>query len=300
MIHELSILIPTRNDVCLPQVKALQRLASQVEGLRYEILVADDASDDQEVLRQNAQINNLEHCALLLRPENHGRAANRNFLAQQAQYPWLLYLDCNVKIPDEHFLLHDLESDQADVVNGGIFAEEDKALSRHNLRYMYEKKIEPQHTTSQRKEKPYQSFRTSNFMVRREVMLRFPLDETVPGYGYEDVLFGKTLCENGISIAHIDNPVVMTHFESNENYVSKVEEAMHTLYALRQELTGYSPLLSAVDVLKKKHLTPLYQQFFRANARRIRNNLTGKSPSIRWLNLYKLGYYLSIEKESHT
>lgn len=294
MIHELSILIPTRNDVCLPQVKTLQQLASQIDDLNYEILVSDDASDDQEALRQNAQINSLEHCSLLLRPENHGRAANRNFLAQQARFEWLLFLDCNVKIPNERFLRNYLESDQADVMNGGIFAEDDKTLKRHNLRYLYEKKIEPQHVAEQRRNKPYQSFRTSNFMIRREVMLRFPLDETVPGYGYEDVLFGKTLCENGIPINHIDNPVVMTHFENNETYVTKVEEAMRTLHAMRYELNGYSPLLDAVETLQKKHLTPLYRQFFHANAKRIRNNLVGKSPSIRWLNLYKLGYYLSL------
>lgn len=298
MIRELSILIPTRNDGCLTQVKALQELAANTPDLRYEILVSDDASDDQEVLRQNAQINDLEHCSLLLRSENSGRAANRNHLARQAQFEWLLYLDCNVKIPDDRFLLHYLSSDHAEVVNGGILAEDDKALSRHNLRYMYEKKIEPHHTAQQRKKNPYQSFRTSNFMIRREVMLRYPLDETVPGYGYEDVLFGKTLCENSISIDHIDNPVVMTHFEANENYVAKVEEAMHTLHALHQELSGYSPLLATVESLQKKHLTPLYRQFFHANAKRIRNNLVGKSPAIRWLNLYKLGYYLTIDKDS--
>lgn len=298
MIHELSILIPTRNDVCFPQVKTLQQLASRIDGLQYEILVADDASDNQEVLRQNAQINNLEHCSLLLHSENAGRAANRNYLAKQAQFEWLLFLDCNVKIPDEQFVLKYLASDHADVVNGGIFAEDDKALSRHNLRYQYEKKIEPDHRAEQRRSKPYQSFRTSNYMIRREVMIHHPLDETVPGYGYEDVLFGKTLCENGIPIDHIDNPVVMTHFETNENYVAKVEEAMRTLFALRHELSGYSPLLKAVDTLQKKHLTTLYRQFFHANAQRIRNNLVGKTPSIRWLNLYKLGYYLTIEKES--
>lgn len=299
MIHELSILIPTRNDVCLPQVKTLQHLASEIEGLRYEILVSDDASDDPEVLRQNAQINEIEHCKLLLRQENKGRAANRNYLAETAQYEWLLFLDCNVKIPTERFLLDYLETDHADVVNGGIVAENDKTLSRHNLRYMYEKKIEPKHSASQRKSKPYQSFRTSNFMVRREVMLRYPLDETVPGYGYEDVLFGKALCEHGISIDHIDNPVVMTHFETNEAYIAKVEEAMHTLHALRNELTGYSPLLSAVESLQKRHLILLYKQFYHTNERRIRNNLTGKKPSLRWLNMYKLGYFLSIEDRAH-
>ena len=298
MIHELSILIPTRNDVCLPQVKALQRLASQVEGLRYEILVADDASDNQDVLRQNAQINDLENCSLLLRPENTGRAANRNHLAQQAQFEWLLFLDCNVKIPNERFLLNYLEAGQADVVNGGIFAEDDKAMSRHNLRYQYEKKIEPEHVAEQRRNKPYQSFRTSNYMIRREIMLKHPLDESVPGYGYEDVLFGKTLCENGIPIDHIDNPVVMTHFESNENYVAKVEEAMRTLHTLRKDLSGYSPLLNVVEKLKKWHLIPGCRLFFKAFSKRLHNNLTGPKPSIKWLNPYKLGYYLSLEDPS--
>lgn len=294
MIRELSILIPTRNDVCLQQVETLQRLASNVEGLRYEILVSDDASDNQEVMQQNALINNLENCRLLLQPENSGRAANRNRLAKQAQYDWLVFIDCNVKIPREDFLTRYLEADQPDVVNGGIFAETDKSLARTNLRYQYEKKIEPDHVAEQRQKKPYQSFRTSNFMVRREVILSHPLDESVPGYGYEDVLFGKTLSENGFSIEHIDNPVVITHFESNEQYVAKIEEAMRTLYALRHELVGYSPLLDAVEALKKRHMIPLYQQFFRANAKRIRNNLVGETPSIRWLNLYKLGYYLSL------
>lgn len=299
MIHELSILIPTHNDVCLPQVKTLQHLASKIEGLHYEILVSDDASDDPEALRQNDKINEIERCKLLLRQENKGRAANRNYLAEKAQYEWLLFLDCNVKIPTERFLLDYLESDHADVVNGGIVAEYDKTLSLHNLRYMYEKKIEPKHTASQRKRKPYQSFRTSNFMVRREIMLKHPLDETVPGYGYEDVLFGKALCNHDVPIEHIDNPVVMTHFESNEAYLAKVEEAMRTLHALRNELTGYSPLLSAVESLKKRHLISLYKQFYHANARRIRNNLTGKKPSLRWLNMYKLGYFLSIEDNTH-
>lgn len=295
MIQELSILIPTRNDICLPQVETLQRLASAIEGLQYEILVSDDASDDPSVTQQNARINTLEHCTLLQNQKNLGRAANRNLLAQKAQYPWLLFLDCNVKIPNEQFLKSYLEVENSPVINGGIFAETDKALARTNLRYMYEKKIEPKHTAEQRQQRPHQSFRTSNFMVRRKVMLEHPLDETVPGYGYEDVLFGKALCESGINIKHIDNPVIITHFEANAQYVAKIEEAMRTLHALRNELIGYSPLLDAVNTLQNKHLTPLYKQFFNANAKRIRNNLVGKSPSIRWLNFYKLGYFLSLE-----
>lgn len=294
MIHELSILIPTRNDVCLQQVSALQQMASGIDGLRYEIIVSDDASTDEESLRLNAKINQIDRCKLLQRTENTGRAANRNFLAQNANCDWLLFLDCNVRIPNERFLRNYLETDQADVVNGGIFAETNKSLSNSNLRYLYEKKIEPAHTASERNKKPYKSFRTSNFMVRRSVMLNHPLDESVPGYGYEDVLFGKTLCDNKIHILHIDNPVVITQFESNEQYVSKVEEAMRTLHALQDKLKGYSPLLTAADKLRKTGLINAFKRLFNAKAKPIRTNLTGASPSIKLLNFYKLGYFLSL------
>ena len=298
MIRELSILIPTRNDVCLPRIVMLLRMASSLEGLKYEILVSDDASSDEEVIRQNEKINALEHCTLLRQQVNHGRAANRNFLAQKAQYPWLLFLDCNIKIPNERFLQNYLESDEVAVTNGGIFAKTNKSLEHSNLRYMYEKKIEPMHIAEQRQQRPYQSFRTSNFMVQREVMLNHPFDETLTSYGYEDVLFGKVLCNHGIPIKHIENPVFMTHFESNEVYVAKVEEAMHTLQALRKDLEGYSPLLSTVAMLEKWHLTPLVKLYYKSFLKRMRNKLTGTSPSIKWLNPYKLGYYLSIEDQS--
>lgn len=294
MIQGLSILIPTRNDVCLKQIRELRQLASSIEGLQFEILVSDDASTDEESLRLNAKINQIDRCKLLRRTENTGRAANRNFLARQAHYEWLLFLDCNVGIPNERFLRNYLETSESDVVNGGIFAKTDKSLSNNNLRYMYEKKIEAAHTASERNKRPYQSFRTSNFMVRRSVMMSHPLDESVPGYGYEDVLFGKTLCDNKIHILHIDNPVVITQFESNEQYVAKVEEALRTLHALQDKLKGYSPLLTAADKLRKTGLINAFKRLFNAKAKPIRTNLTGASPSIKLLNFYKLGYFLSL------
>ena len=297
MIQQLSILIPTRNDVCLHQVTELQKMAKAIDGLQFEILVSDDASDDADATRENSKINEMEHCRLIRRTDNLGRAANRNFLAQNAQYDWLLFLDCNVKT-NADFLKTYLNHDNASVVNGGIVAEPDKNLAKHNLRYKYEKKVEPMHVASQRQQRPYQSFRTSNFMVRRNVMLAHPLDETVPGYGYEDVLWGKTLCENGIKIEHIANPVAMTHFESNADYVAKIEEAMHTLYALRNDLNGYSPLLSKVESLKKKHMIPLLKLFYKAFSRCIRKNLTGDKPKIKYLNFYKAGFYLVENQQS--
>lgn len=295
MIRQLSILIPTRNDACKHQVEALQKMASAIDGLEFEIIVSDDASTNSDTIKQNEAINTMEHCILLYNTKNLGRAKNRNFLAQNAHYNWLLYLDCNVKIKNEDFILTYLKQENAEVVNGGIFAEPDEYLARHNLRYQYEKKIEPKHIAISRQQRPYQSFRTSNFMVRRDIMLANPFDETVPGYGYEDVLWGKTLCQNKLTINHIENPVVMTHFEKNADYVAKVEEAMRTLHALRHEMNGYSPLLSEVESLRKKHLIPLFTTLYKPLLKRIRKNLVGERPQIRLLNIYKLGYYLSIK-----
>lgn len=295
MIRQLSILIPTRNDACLHQVEALQKIASMVDGLQYEIIVSDDNSTDPEAIKQNEIIATLENCQVLHRTENLGRAANRNYLAQNARFDWLLFLDCNVKINNEDFLKKYLEQEQADVVNGGIFAETDKQLARHNLRYQYEKSVELKHSASQRQQRPYKSFRTSNFMVRRDVMLAHPLDETVPGYGYEDVLWGKTLCENKLKINHIDNPVAITHFESNATYIAKVEEAMHTLHTLRHDLIGYSPLLAKVESMQKNHMISLYLLAYKPFTNCIRKNLIGDKPKIKLLNFYKLGYYLSIK-----
>lgn len=295
MIQQLSILIPTRNDACLNQVEALQTMASKIDGLQYEIIVSDDNSTDPEAIKQNEIIATMENCKVLHRTENLGRAANRNFLARNARFDWLLFLDCNVKINNGKFLKNYLEQDKFDVVNGGIIAETDKQLAKHNLRYQYEKSVEQKHVASKRQKRPYKSFRTSNFMVRRDVMLANPLDETVSGYGYEDVLWGKTLCNNRLIINHIDNSVAITHFESNATYVAKVEEAMHTLHTLRHDLIGYSPLLAKVESLRKKHLISLYLMLYKPFAKCIRKNLIGDKPQIKLLNFYKLGYYLCIK-----
>ena len=100
MKQELSILIPTYNTKCAGLVKALHRQAMQIEGLKFEILVADDGSTNQKTTTENnREISMLPHCSYLIRPTNSGRAAIRNYLAQSASSEWLLFIDCDVEIP---------------------------------------------------------------------------------------------------------------------------------------------------------------------------------------------------------
>ena len=98
-IKALSILIPTYNDLCVNLVDALRQQAEAAD-FAYEILVADDGSTDADVIARNSGINQWEHCQYLRQPKNIGRAAIRNYLAQTAQYDWLLFIDSDMTLAE--------------------------------------------------------------------------------------------------------------------------------------------------------------------------------------------------------
>ena len=114
MINKLSILIPTYNNICFELVKSLQAQASLVSSsteslpsffqFDYEVLVADDGSTDQTTIEGNRFINTLPHCRYIEREKNVGRSAIRNFLAKEAQYTWLLFIDSNMNVINNEYL----------------------------------------------------------------------------------------------------------------------------------------------------------------------------------------------------
>ena len=291
MKRELSILIPVYNGDCRSQVAALSRLAEAVAGLHYEIIVADDGSTDRSCVAVGREVEQWPHCRFIDRGVNSGRAAIRNFLAREARYEWLLFMDAEMAVVSDRYLLDFLEADFPDVAYGGYVVGEG---SRSNLRYAYEKACEPQHRADERRKRPFMHFHTCNFVVRRDVMLAHPFDERFRHYGYEDVLWGKQLARDGIGVVHLDNPVGFCIFESNERFMDKTEEALRTLHLFRNDLRGYSKLITFVEGI---HLPPvrwaisLWHRLFGPLERR---NLCGKHPSLRLFTLYKLGYYLSL------
>ena len=154
MINTLSILIPTYNNVCLELVKSLQAQASLLSSssetrssspessshFEYEILVADDGSTDERTVEGNRIINTLLHCRYIERKENVGRAAIRNFLAQEAKYPWLLFIDSNMNVISHQYLVNYLEK-ESDVIYGGYQIKRDaetRERLKYNLRYIFE------------------------------------------------------------------------------------------------------------------------------------------------------------------
>lgn len=291
---KLSILLPTYNNDCYAFVAELHRQAENVEGLTFEILVADDGSTDGQALASNHRLNALRHCRFIVRKENAGRAVIRNFLARQAQYDHLLFLDSDMTVESPLFVCEYLDHSNAPVVYGGYVVQGQGSRLRGNLRYRYEMKSAPLHTCGQRQKHPYADFHTSNFMIHRDIMLAHPFDERFRNYGYEDVFFGRVLRENGIGITHIDNPVVFADFETNAQFVAKTEEGLHTLSAFSSELEGYSSLLAFASRLRRLHLAGVVKAFYLPFAPLLRRHLSGCNPSLLVFKFYKLGYFLSI------
>lgn len=285
-MRELSILIPTFNDPCSTLVRNLHQQAEAL-GMTYEILVADDGSTQEKVLEENRSINALPHCQLIERGVNAGRASIRNFLAQQARYAWLLFIDSDMVVCRNDYLRKYASCEETPIVDGGVVI---GACKPGNLRSLYEKAAESKHTPKERQLSPYRDFHTANFMIKRTLMLQQPFDERFKSYGYEDVLFGKAMEKASVPILHIDNPMSFEIFEENEHFVSKTEEGLRTLYEFRNELQGYSRLLDSIQTLPH---TPIrwWHQLFGAIERR---HLTSRRPSLWVFNLYKIGYFLNI------
>jgi len=293
-MQSLSVLIPAYNCCCLPLVEQLHRQLEQA-AIPYEIIVGDDGSTDTTTIQSNQPINALSHCRYIVRTDNTGRAVIRNFLAQTAQYEFLLLIDSDMSIVSESFIQNYLAADCQTVVDGGITVCGNPDDLKGNLRYLYEKAEEPHHTVSERQHSPHQHIHTANLLIRRDLMLQYPFDERFRHYGYEDVLLGKTLHQHHVPILHIDNPLGMDTFETNAAFVAKTEEGLRTLYTFRNELRGYSRLLtfvSGIHLAIVKNIIRLWHQVFNKAERR---NLCGSRPSLWVFKLYRLGYFLCLK-----
>ena len=237
----LSILLPVYNCHCEALVTELQRQCVEC-GTEFEIIVADDGSSVTSYVEHNLRIERLEGVRYITRKQNVGRSAIRNFLISQAQGEWLLFIDGDLTLDNSHFIRRYLQA-KSNVVVGGIRIGGDPNGWKDNLRYRYEKAYEQKNTPQDRQCHATKHFRTTNFLAHKDIMMDHPFDENFVQYGYEDVLFGKSLAMDHIAITHIDNPITLDFFESNSEFLDKTEQSLRTLYTFRNQLKGYSKLL---------------------------------------------------------
>ena len=137
-VRAVSVLIPTFNCVCLELVEGLCRLLEKaageksVDGFEYEIIVADDGSTDAASVEANRPIASLPHCQYIVRPENQGRAAIRNFLAQTARFDYLLFIDSDMSLVSDQYISRYLSVEEHSVIDGGVAICGDSETGRGN------------------------------------------------------------------------------------------------------------------------------------------------------------------------
>ena len=295
----LSVLIPTYNYDCTQLVNDLFTLFDTIDE-DVEIIVGDDCSTRVDVSTALRTLNELPHCQCIRLQQNVGRSAIRNYLAQQARGEWLLYLDSDGGIVSKDFLKNYWEvRDKAMVIEGSIIHPPHCPAPNLSLRYYYEKSAEPMFTAAERNKEPYACFRTFNFMVRRDVMLRVPFNERFHRYGYEDILFGINLQNQGVSVLHIDNPLMNLDIETNAVFLNKVNEANTTLIEFYDELRLNSRIVHSYELLVKWHIEPMVRTLFKCVQSLIIKQLLSSKPSVFLFNCYKLGNFSCLMKSKN-
>lgn len=291
----LSILIPTKDYDCHILVEELHRQGESL-GLPYEIIIGEDGTAEEN-LRQNTMADSLTHCRRIIKKTNIGRAAIRNLLARESRYPNLIFIDCDAVVEKDDFLrLYADALKNYDVVCGALYHANEQPNDECSLRYRYEKEADKQRDAVTRSKAPYDKFTTFNFAIKKDIFTSILFNESITRYGYEDALFGKELKRRGIPIGHIDNKLLHSGLESNAVFLAKSEQALATLLTIEDRMES-TPLLATLRKMRALHLENIFMIYWNLRKKSLRRNLLGRKPSLLKFKIYKLGYYISLQRK---
>lgn len=290
----LSVLIPVKdwNPVSLVEFLIAQLIRC---GKPFEILVSDD-SPPGESLKISHLLNHVPAVKYFCRDQPLGRSANRNFLGEQANYEFLLFIDGDAGAGDENYIKNYLDRLSSDTVlcGGTGYYPEPPQNPDYLLRWKYGRARE-QVDALIRQKHPWKSFSTFNFLIPAKVFQSIRFDETIKGYGHEDTVFGIHLQQAGIKILHLNNSLIHLGLEASTIYLDKTRESGANLCLLYSRgvfpttYTGEIKLLNSWTKLKKLHLSGIMAAWFRYRRKYIEIRLCGPNPSLFLLDLYKLG-----------
>ncbi|OFY49208.1 MAG: hypothetical protein A2X22_07585 [Bacteroidetes bacterium GWF2_49_14] len=290
----LSVLIPVYRWDPRQLVAEIREQILQA-GIPYEIIVSDDTPHFEEPeYQQNLALLSGVRC--FWRDHPLSRSANRNFLASEAAYNYLLFLDCDGKVNSPVFIRDYIKKMNPDsVLVGGTLYDSIPPVNRSlTLRWIFGTHRE-QIPASMRNRDPWKSFSTFNFLIPAAIFHSIRFSENLTGYGHEDTLFGLQLKNRGIPVIHLDNGLVHLGLDSAEVFLAKVRESVSGLFYLQQTgLIGPGEaseikLLRTAASLRKYGLLKVVHLIYRALRKPLEKTLLGKHPRLYILDLYKLG-----------
>lgn len=294
----ISILIPTYNFNTFPLVQELYNQAV-AENIDFEIIVCDDASPINDITTANAKINELQHCRFERNENNLGRSQNRNLLVSKAQYEWVLLMDCDMYPKSKNFLkiyLKNLKKNNSQAFFGGLIYFDEKPKDDEVLRWIFGKNRE-EIPLKKRLSNPYHYTLISNILLKKEVLTKYPFDNKILHYGYEDIVFILGLKSNNIPIAHIENPAFHLNLEKSSVFLEKFHYSLQNLkFIIDQKIIApeETALTKTYVKLERFNLIKLAAFCFKIFKKSLTKNLLSKNPSIFLFDLYRLGYFCQL------
>jgi glycosyltransferase involved in cell wall biosynthesis len=291
---KISICIPVYNFDVRELVSDLKK---EIDTHQFdaEIILIDDGSETKF-----KQINKDLHDQVdqfIFLDKNIGRSLIRNLFLTYTKGDYLLFLDCDGKIINKEFLENYIQFIQKNpsskVIYGGRDVSAEFPDQKHFLRWKFATERENL-PVEQRTEKPYLSFQTNNFIIKKEVLEKIRFNPEFQKYGYEDLLFAMDLKSEGIGIDHINNPIFNNDLEDNEVYLEKVKESIDSLSKMLEDQQLSSKLaevklVKAYNIINKMGLTVLFKMFFKLSRTTVEKQLLKGDMSLRYLDFYKLG-----------
>ncbi len=288
----LSILIPIYNQDATTLVSDLISQCEN-EGIDFLISVYDDKST-RKWKAINAPLHHTFKVNYIELSENLGRAKIRNWLASAAPYDNLLFLDGDSGIVKDDFIRTYIGAihNGYDVIYGGrAYKKKQPRSTKRRLHWKYGKTREAL-PASVRQRQPALNFQSNNFLIKATIFDKIKFDQNIEGYGYEDLLFSKSLVERGFNISHIHNPIEHLGLEKTADFLTKNEQAVINLIKLqKQGLLQHTRLTKSYDKLKKYGLHRFIPFIYNRFKSKIETKLHAKDPDVRAFQITKLYWY---------
>ncbi|MBK1894721.1 glycosyltransferase family 2 protein [Chryseobacterium paridis] len=294
---KVSICIPVYNFDVRELISDLNKEIREC-GHDAEIILIDDGSEIQ-YKQINKELQEQVNQFIYL-DKNIGRSRIRNLFLDYSNGDYLLFLDCDGKITErqfiENYILFINENPDTKVIYAGRKVSHTPPDQEHFLRWKFavERENLP---VENRLEKPYLSFQTNNFLIKKEVFEKVQFNPDFQKYGYEDLLFAMDLKAKDITIDHIQNPIFNNDLETNKVYLGKVEESIESLAQMLKNIS-LNPKLSEIKLVKiynlihNNPLKLLIRLFFKFQKENIKKTLLKGKVNLRYLDYYKLGLLL--------
>lgn len=296
----LTVVVPFFNYEVLPLAQRLLDLA-RTAGVKVPLVFVDDGSSDVRprqalwALLQDAN----QPCLLATLTRNVGRGTVRNVLCRLAHTQYLLYLDADMW-PDREDFLHRyltwIEQGAVDVIYGGRSAEKAILTGREHQLHRQMTALREALPAEVRRQSPAFHFYSCNFVVRREILEVFPLDEKFTGWGWEDCEWAARVAQR-YTIRHEDNPASHLGLLTPQQILKKYDESVENfrrILGLQPEMVKLTSLYRASVAIGQLRLGSLVALVSRWVAT---SPLLPNSLRIRGLMFYKAALYAPVVED---